>query len=511
MRNVFRAFFAIIIVFNCLLLFSVDFSGNYKMVSGNVQLFLVIEQKGNSLSGGLTGTTGADFKLTGSVSGETASGKCYGSNIAVFFNMYFSGNDLYFQLIEPKRDGTPDWSRVKELVFKRSGGAVSGNSGVTGNPLAKSKSLNFSGNFSGDGLIISLNQSGYSVVGELNFNGNNFTIKAKASGSQMAGVFSTGGGSFNFKAVLKGNTLLFETGGTVYTLKRAGNSSNPLAKKKRNPLAAKPSGKTGYPSSSGDGNRIVVKSLGLSFVPPNGWVAKQDPKTGNYFMGSNTIPGYILMLPHNYSSFDQVVAAAAEGFVDQTTNMHASSDIEKVGQYAVGGEFSGTFQNVSAKAYVVGVVSPNGGGFLAMCVTTSDKYSAAHKKSAIELANSVRFFTPKADTSLMAYFAGEYYSYSGSTERKLTLCPNGYYAYYTESSYGGNFSDGYGNNTGNWGAGGNNGSKGRWQVVGNKTSGTFVFITQSGERDERSYQVVERGVIVIDGVKFGYKGRANCN
>ena len=508
MKNALKVFFAILIVTDCFLLFSVDFSGNYKMVSGNVQLFLVIEQRGNSISGGLTGTTGADFKLTGKVEGESASGKCYGNNIAVFFNMYFNGSDLYFQLIEPKRDGTPDWSKIRELVFKKTGGSSSGATGG-GNPLAGSSGADFSGSFAGDGLQIELRQEGKSVSGILNFKGNRFNISGKVVGEGLNGVFSTGGGSFPFSAKFSGNTLLFETGGTVYRLRRAGVSSNPLAQKKGNPLSKGGTSYNANPSYSG--NRIKVDSLGLSFVSPSGWKAQKDPNTGNYFFASDTIPGFILTIPHNYSSFDEIVAAAAQGFVDSNINMHASSDIEKISQNAIGGEFSGTLQNVPAKGYVVGVLSPNGGGFLAMCVTSSDKYSSIHKQSAIALAKSVRFYTVRGDSSLMSWFAGEYYSYTGSTERKLTLCPNGYYAYYTESSYSGNFSDGYGNNTGNWGAAGNNGSRGRWKIVGNKTRGTLIFTTSSGERDERPYQVVGRGVILVDGVKFAYKGRPNCN
>ncbi len=505
---------SVVLVFcMCVSLFAVDFSGSYTMSANNVKLYLFIKQKGKSVSGGLTGTTGADFKLQGKVEGNFAAGKCYGNNVAVFFNMYFEDNSLYFQIIEPKSDGTPDWSKVRELVFKKSGGAVQPRNNSYSNPLAKPKSGNFSGNFSGDGLKISLNQSGNSVSGSLSFNGGNYRIKGKCSGSRMSGVFSTGNGNYNFQSELKGNSLLFETGGTVYTLKRVGASSNPLTRKKQNPLAKKPSASEGYASgnSQSGGNRIVVDSMGLSFVPPRGWIAKKDTKTGNYFMGSNSIPGYILMLPHSYNSFNQLVAAAAEGFVDKSTNMHASSDIEKVGQYAVGGEFSGTFQNVPAKAYVVGVVSPNGGGFMAMCVTTTEKYSAAHKKSAIELANSVKFFKPKTDASLMQWIAGEYYSYVGSTERKLMLCLNGRYSYYSESSYGGNFTDSGGNNTGGWGAAGNDGSSGTWRIVGNKQQGTLIFTTNQGENDERGYRVIGRGAILIDGIKFGYKGRANCN
>ena len=53
-----------------------------------------------------------------------------------------------------------------------------------------------------------------------------------------------------------------------------------------------------------------------------------------------------------------------------------------------------------------------------------------------------------SDPALMQGMAGEYYSYTGSTERKLMLCLNGTFFDSRESSYSGSF----GTNRGGWGA-----------------------------------------------------------
>ncbi len=507
-------FLAIFLFYFSVNFFAVNFGGSYKMTSGNVQLFLYVKQDGNKVNAGLTGTTGANFKLNGVLQKDYVFGKCYGENLQVFFNMYFEGDELYLQLIEPGKDGKPDWSKIKELVFKRSGGS-SGNipenrTPQSQNPLSNSGiSKNFSGTFSGNNILIRLSQSGNSVSGILKYGNNTYNIKGKVSGNFLKGSFYSRGGSYNFIARVSGNDLIFETAGTTYHLARK-NSSNPLSKNS-NPLA-KGKSSNNYRripdgGSGGNGKRISVESMGLSFRVPTGWIAKKDPNSGNYIMGSNSIPGIILMFPHNYKNINELVAASSEGFNSKGINLRASSDIEKISENAIGTEFSGIFQNVQAKAYVIGILSPKGGGFLAMCITKADKYTSLHKRSAIELAKSVRFFTPKVDSSLMNWIAGEYYSYVGHTERKLMLCPNGTYYYSDESSYSGELSGG-----GAWGNAAESGDRGTWRITGNRQRGTIIFTSsKDGGSSERPYVVGGKGLIYIDQVKFGYKGPANCN
>jgi hypothetical protein len=487
------------------------------MTSGSTQLFLVLNQSGTALTGGLTGTTGVDFKLKGSVEGEYATGKCYGSGLEVYFNLYFEGNELYLQLVELSGNGQPDWSRLKELVFKKYGNSSykgkSRNYGggvAKSNPLAKGLQKPFNGKFSGDGLILKLNQSGQSVSGKMTFAQSIFSIKGKIVKGVLKGFFSSQDGKFAFTAKKSGSGLVFETDGTVYNLRCSSESgSNPLAKKK-NPLS---NGKTrsaisSKVSTSGFGDRIKVDSMGLSFATPSDWIAKKDQNTGNYLMGSNSIPGFILILPHSYNSLQELIDNSAQGFTDEGVQLFPSGQIETLSNNSVGAEFSGTFKGVQAKAYVVGIVSPNGGGLLGLCLTTADKFSNRHRESAIELVKSVKFYTPKTDTALMQVLSGKYYSYVGSTERQLALCPNGVFYDSQESSYSGNFSNQYGN-TGSWGAAGADNGSGKWRAVGTRQAGTIIFTYNNGTEVEKQYQA-ERDAFYLDGVKYGYNGQANC-
>lgn len=262
-------------------------------------------------------------------------------------------------------------------------------------------------------------------------------------------------------------------------------------------------------TASNTGKRIKVPSMGLSFITPLNWIAKKDAQSGSYIMGSNTIPGLIIVFPHSYSSIQELVNSASEGFVDDGVRMYPSGEVETISSNTAGADFSGSFNGKQAKAYVIGVVSPNGGGLLAMCLTEASKYSLQHKKSAIELAKTVQFFQPKVSAD-SRWIAGKYYSYVGSTERKLTLCPSGIYYYNSESSYSGSSTDSGGYNTGAWGTANANRGDGRWEIVGNRQQGTLIFISSNGSREEQRYQVGD-GCIYINGVKMGYNGAANCN
>jgi hypothetical protein len=266
---------------------------------------------------------------------------------------------------------------------------------------------------------------------------------------------------------------------------------------------------TKYCAASTPNKRIKIETMGLSFIPPSQWIAKQDPQSGNYIMGSNTIPGLLLVLPHNYSSLQELINNSSQGFVDEGVSMYPSGNVKTLSKNAAGAEFTGSFNGAQAKAYVTGVVSPNGGGLLAICVTETAKYSAQHKKSAVEFAESVKFSKLKG-TADSRWMAGQYYSYQGSTERKLTLCPSGIYYYNSEASYSGNFTDGGGNNTGAWGTANENRGDGRWSIIGNRQQGTIIFITSDGSREEQHYKV-GNGCIYINGVTMGYNGTANCN
>jgi len=115
------------------------------------------------------------------------------------------------------------------------------------------------------------------------------------------------------------------------------------------------------------------------------------------------------------------------------------------------------------------------------------------------------------DPQMMQTIAGEYYSYAGSTEKKVMFCPEGTFFDSSESSYSGTGADSLGNQTMAWGAAGQNQGSGQWAVQGTPQSGTITLSYKSGKRVEVKYQAgPEKGCYKFDGTVFCYSGPARC-
>ena len=120
---------------------------------------------------------------------------------------------------------------------------------------------------------------------------------------------------------------------------------------------------------------------------------------------------------------------------------------------------------------------------------------------------------PGAGSQLMQQMAAVYYSfssaglsYSGGTERRVTLCPDGTYYSGSESSY----SAGAGT-AGAWGTASQQADRGTWRVQGNINQGLLTTIDSSGKPTEYRYQRCGGDCIYFGNTKFAVKGPANCS
>ncbi len=94
----------------------------------------------------------------------------------------------------------------------------------------------------------------------------------------------------------------------------------------------------------------------------------------------------------------------------------------------------------------------------------------------------------------MRHFVGKWVTTTGSTTDNMYLYPDGTYSDYYEASYSGNFSDGSGDVTGNWGTANQESNRGRWTVKGDKDSGQIIVTYPNGNQSVYNYRVhVERG------------------
>ncbi len=91
------------------------------------------------------------------------------------------------------------------------------------------------------------------------------------------------------------------------------------------------------------------------------------------------------------------------------------------------------------------------------------------------------------DEALAAEMAGTWWGYSGSTETKVGLCPDGSFSDFSESGYSGTMSDGGGNQTGAWGNASQSGGQGSWVIQGTNREGTISVRYNNGNTKNIKY------------------------
>lgn len=143
----------------------------------------------------------------------------------------------------------------------------------------------------------------------------------------------------------------------------------------------------------------------------------------------------------------------------------------------------------------------------------SDAVEEAAKESEAN-NNSSDASTPNItnDPELMKKFAAYYYSFSGggygssgSSERKVTLCPNGRYISSSESSYSGGAGT-----SGAWGTANQGGGDGSWKISGTMDKGIIVMTSNSGKSTTYNYTRCGSDCVYFGNNKFAVAGVANC-
>lgn len=116
-----------------------------------------------------------------------------------------------------------------------------------------------------------------------------------------------------------------------------------------------------------------------------------------------------------------------------------------------------------------------------------------------------------SDPEMMNAIAGEYYHFSGSTEKKIMFCPDGVFSDSSESGYSGKGYDGIGNQNMAWGTASQNQGSGQWAIQGSAQGGTITLSYRSGKRVVTKYQAGrEKGCYTFNGTLFCYSGPARC-
>ena len=278
----------------------------------------------------------------------------------------------------------------------------------------------------------------------------------------------------------------------------------PVQQQQQAPVSQQPSGnqQTGqvqqpttqakFPSSVNLSGKVLKEpSWGFQFAVPEGWVSQQS--ADGAILGHNTIAGMILVLPHQIKNIQSLHQELAGGLQDEGVSLMVSGSLQQIGNNALAGEYSGYIQGEQAKAWGVGTLSPYGGGAYIIAATTPEKYGKEIKSAADAIAANMQYFKPEV-SDVMRHFVGKWVTTTGSTTDNMYLYPDGTYSDYYEASYSGNFSDGSGDVTGNWGTANQESNRGRWTVKGDKDSGRIIVTYPNGNQSVYNYRVhVERG------------------
>lgn len=274
------------------------------------------------------------------------------------------------------------------------------------------------------------------------------------------------------------------------------------------------------PKPADGGKRVSDAQMGISFVPPPGWIAQRQGE--GLLLGSNTHKGFILIMPHSFTGLNQMTEEAGQGIVEEDSGIQLmpASRFQAFGSNGISGDFEGMVQGRRARAFAIGLLSPRGGGVTILAAVESGSYTQDYPGFVRSIASGLKFDAAQSsapggsgaasDAGLMKYFAGEYYSYSSGatlsggagTERTVTLCPDGLYRDSYEFSASGS------------GWGGVNSQRGaaRWSVQGDQSRGVITVSYANGQTKRVSYQVLSKGeqTILFDGVKFAYAGAPKC-
>jgi hypothetical protein len=192
----------------------------------------------------------------------------------------------------------------------------------------------------------------------------------------------------------------------------------------------------------------------------------------------------------------------AQGLQEEGIYLTPEGAFQLQTQNMASGYYNGSVQGEQARGYLIGVLSPHGGGLYILALSTPEKLGQEIMASADYLASNARFSERKTgDADLVRHFAGEWAWTNGYRTEWMTFFPDGTYSDQSEASYSGDLSGG-----GNWGVASENSSRGRWTIQGTIDSGVVTVISPDGTQTRYEYHVfIERGEKYYREYKFnGY-------
>jgi len=252
--------------------------------------------------------------------------------------------------------------------------------------------------------------------------------------------------------------------------------------------------------------------LGIKFTIPDAWMGQEYGE--GYMMGSNTEPGFILMLTHQANTIEQLTAEAKAGIMEADgTQLTLQNELENFEGQAVGGVFGGVLQGTqTVQGYIAASLNPYGQGVTVMAITDPPNYSERYRDLALEIIRSLKFAQPKESpatkewketlkgaklTYMSSYTSSGYDSFGGySAKTEILLCSNGQFSFYSSSSVAVDTGGAFGNSSGQ------NQGQGTWNVASDGT-GTPLLNLNYTNGQVSSYKITySDGKTYLDGERY---------
>lgn len=296
---------------------------------GGTVTFTLQPSGSGKVTGSLSGN-GSSFQAMGTMGDDAADGTLSGSGVNMFFSARVQGDNLELTLIEPDRNGQPNFQRATRLNFQRQAGASTGAAAPAasgGNPLGRGGAASadkYGGSWTSRDVQLALNGSGGTYSGQLTHQGRTYPVSLKDEGPGLSGTFTSDGQKYELLVKVENGSLMLNTAGTTYMLVRGGGATA-----SRNPLGggASQAASSGAAAGSGGAGGMGLNNPRMSpqdrqmaeLLTRNGWCAFSYKSSSTYSTNSDR------------SSWERVVlypdGRATSGSTSESYNSGASGQV----------------------------------------------------------------------------------------------------------------------------------------------------------------------------------------
>ena len=241
---------------------------------------------------------------------------------------------------------------------------------------------------------------------------------------------------------------------------------------------------------------IDYPQLGISFTVPPDWTANESE--GMVYLGSDKVPGLILMTIHELRTMEELKSSLDAGFSEDGIELFPRGTAAELRPDVASMDYDGKIEGEPAAGLGIGMVNPHGNGVSIVALSVEKSDPAPVRSAAMQLMESVRFrkveYTGPSIEHWKRHLTNtrltriESYSSPGATEGtigggyssevRIDICAEGFT--FNGSSL---VSAGGGGVSGS--SGGRTSSEGKWEVIAAPNGSPLLQLDHTnGERSE---------------------------